>query len=364
MPIASLVAAARPNFMKLAPLLRALDDTTIESVVVHTGQHYDEPMSGAFFDDLGIRPPDLDLGIGSGTHAEQTAGVMVAFEQHLVERRPDVVVVFGDVNSTLACALAAAKLDIPVAHVEAGLRSGDWTMPEEINRVLTDRLSTWLFTPSADADENLLAEGIPAERTHLVGNIMIDTLLRFLPTARDRFGGIGARHGLVPGAYGVLTLHRPSNVDDPQTLQALLTALGNLATDVPLLWPMHPRTRASVLDRGISIPPGILTIDPLGYLDFVAVVDRSRIVLTDSGGLQEETSVLGVPCVTIRDNTERPVTCELGTNRLAGTDGASVVAAAREALARSWEPAEIPLWDGRTGERIAELLDTALGPGR
>jgi UDP-N-acetylglucosamine 2-epimerase (non-hydrolysing) len=331
--------------MKLAPLLRALDGTSIESVVVHTGQ---------------IRPPDLDLGIGSGTHAEQTAGVMVAYEQHLVERRPDVVVVFGDVNSTLACALAAAKLDIPVAHVEAGLRSRDWTMPEEINRVLTDRLATWLFTPSADADENLLAEGIPADRIHLVGNVMIDTLHRFLPRARDRFDAIGRKHGLTPHEYGVLTLHRPSNVDDPSKLQALLDALGSIASDLRLVWPMHPRTKASVLERGVSIPTGILTIDPLGYLDFVALVDRSRIALTDSGGLQEETSILGVPCVTIRDTTERPITCELGTNRLAGTEGGAVVAAAREALGRVWEPAEIPLWDGRAGERIAATLVDAL----
>ena len=360
MTVASLVAAARPNFMKLAPLLVALDKTQIESIVVHTGQHYDRRMSDTFFEDLGIRQPDINLGIGSGSHAEQTAGVMVAFERHLLEAQPDIVVVFGDVNSTVACALTAAKLGIPVAHVEAGLRSGDWRMPEEINRVLTDRLSQWLFTPSQDGDENLANEGIPADRVHLVGNIMIDTLLRFVPLARERFEKLSNGYGIEEKRYGVVTLHRPSNVDDPTHLRVLLDSLTTIAEDIPLLWPIHPRTRASMDRSDLPVPKNIIPTEPLGYLDFLSLVDGSAITLTDSGGLQEETSMLGVPCVTIRENTERPITCTLGTNRLVGVESDAIISAARDALATDWMPATIPLWDGLTGQRIAAILEDSL----
>ena len=314
-PKIAVVAAARPNFMKVGPIVPALQHRGAEVELVHTGQHYDERMSGGFFRDLGIPEPDVNLDIGSGSHAEQTAGVMVAFEAYLQKREIDAVVVVGDVNSTIACAIAAVKLGIPVAHVEAGLRSRDWNMPEEINRVLTDRISRWLFTTSADADANLESEGVPGEWVHLVGNVMIDTLLANIDRARERAVGTRADLGL-DGRYGVMTLHRPSNVDEAASLQALLGALGEIASDVPLVFPTHPRTANHLKDFGIDLPAGIRLIDPLGFLDFVGLVDGASIVLTDSGGVQEETSVLGVPCLTLRENTERPVTCELGTMSL------------------------------------------------
>jgi UDP-N-acetylglucosamine 2-epimerase (non-hydrolysing) len=312
-------------------------------------------MSEDFFAELRLPKPDVNLGVGSGTHAEQTAGVMVAYERHLADGDTDAVVVVGDVNSTIACALAAVKRHVPVAHVEAGLRSRDWTMPEEINRVLTDRISRWLFTTSADANENLDSEGVPPEWVHLVGNVMIDSLLTNLHRARQRGAAIRADLEL-QGAYGVLTLHRPSNVDGATSFQLLIDAIAEIAGDVPLVFPVHPRTAARLADSGISLPVNVLTVEPLRYLDFIGLLDGAQLALTDSGGVQEETSVLGVPCVTLRDNTERPITCELGTNRLVGTNPTAVRAGVEEALATARRPAEIPLWDGKAADRIASVL--------
>ena len=355
----TLVAAARPNFMKVGPVLRALDGRA-ETCLVHTGQHYDDHMSKVFFDELDIPRPDVNLGVGSGTHAQQTAAVMVEFEKHLLGAPTDAVVVVGDVNSTLAGALVAAKLGVPVAHVEAGLRSRDWTMPEEVNRVLTDRLSRWLFTPSDDADANLLAEGIEGDRVHRVGNVMIDTLLANLDRARARAMALCRELGGLEG-YAVLTLHRPGNVDDPPSLLRLLSAVAEAVPALPVLFPVHPRTSARLEGR-TDLPANLRRLAPLSYLDFVGLVDGAEIVLTDSGGIQEETSVLGVPCLTIRDTTERPVTCSLGTNRLIGTDPAAIGPAVREARGRPRRPAEIPLWDGKAGERIAGVLVDDLAP--
>lgn len=346
--------------MKVGPLVPALREAGATVELAHTGQHYDERMSAGFFRDLGIPEPDVNLEIGSGSHAEQTAGVLVAFERHLRERQADAVVVVGDVNSTIACAMAAVKLHVPVAHVEAGLRSRDWSMPEEVNRVLTDRISRWLFTTSADADENLAAEGVPGEWVHLVGNVMIDTLLANRDRARQRGDQVRERLDL-DDRYGLMTLHRPSNVDEASSLQALLGALSEIAADVPLLFPAHPRTAKQLAEFGVELPDGVRVVEPLGYLDFVGLMDGASIVLTDSGGIQEETSVLGVPCLTLRENTERPVTCELGTNRLVGTDPDAILDAARQALGGPSEPAEIPLWDGRAAERIADVLVGDLG---
>jgi len=355
----TLVAAARPNLMKVAPVMRALD-SRCQAELVHTGQHYDRNLSGGNLRDLDLPEPDLNMGVGSGTHSGQTAAVLVSFEQYLLEKRPGAVVVVGDVNSTLAAALAAAKLDIPVAHVEAGLRSWDWSMPEEINRVLADRLSRWLFTPSADADENLLAEGIPRDRVYRVGNVMIDTLLHALPRARQRSGSVAQRCDVGGRRYGLLTLHRPSTVDHAEPFNRVLEGVAAVATDIPLLFPMHPRTKKNLRQLGVRLPSGVSGIDPLGYLDFLSLMDRAAIVLTDSGGVQEETSMLGVPCLTLRANTERPVTVELGTNQVVGTDPAAIIEGAQFALSREWEPAQIPMWDGRAAERIADVLVTAL----
>lgn len=361
LPLVTVVAAARPNFMKVAPVITTLAGRS-RVHFVHTGQHYDPGLSGTFLEELNLPAPDVNLGVGSGSHAEQTAAVMVAFESDLLANRPDAVVVVGDVNSTLACALVAAKQQVPVAHVEAGLRSGDWSMPEEVNRVLVDRISTWLLTPSADADANLRAEGLPAERIHRVGNTMIDTLLTNLPRARE--AGATRRDELgLDGEYGIVTLHRPSNVDDPAMLAALLTALDEVAGALPLLMPLHPRTAAALTRHGVEVPGRIRTCGPLPYLEFIGLVAGARLVLTDSGGVQEETSVLGVPCLTLRTTTERPTTCELGTNRLIGVDPAAIVPASLAALDTPTRAAEIPLWDGRAGERTAEALLAGIAAG-
>ena len=354
-PRISVVAAARPNFMKVGPLIPALRERGAEVELVHTGQHYDEKMSAGFLRDLGIPEPDVNLEVGSGTHGEQTAGVLVAYEGYLMDRSIDAVVVVGDVNSTIACAMAAVKLRVPVAHVEAGLRSRDWNMPEEINRVLTDRISQWLFTTSADADENLAAEGVDPAGIHLVGNVMIDTLLANVDRARRRATAKRAELGL-RGRYGVVTLHRPSNVDEAEALQQLVDAISSVDDDLDVVFPAHPRTTARLAEFGVTLPSAIHTVEPMGYLDFVGLVDSAAIVMTDSGGIQEETSVLGVPCLTLRENTERPVTCELGTNRLVGTDPDAIVAEARRALASHTEPGDIPLWEGHAAGRIAEVL--------
>lgn len=341
--------------MKMAPILAALDGAGADTELVHTGQHYDHSMSGSFFDDLGLPLPDIHLAVGSGSHAEQTAGVLIAYERHLMDTKPDVVVVAGDVNATLGAALAATKLHIPVAHVEAGLRSGDWSMPEEVNRVLTDRMSQWLLTPSADADDNLRAEGIPSDRIHLVGNVMIDTLLRLLPEARNRFDVLAAKLAL-PTKYSVVTLHRPTNVDGEDALRRLVRLSESIADLVPVVFPVHPRTQRQLEKAGLTLGGRVNTTEPLGYLDFLALIDGSSLVVTDSGGIQEETSVLGVPCLTVRNSTERPITVTHGTNRVVGTDPDTVVGAAAEALERPRHAADIPLWDGKAAKRIAAVL--------
>jgi UDP-N-acetylglucosamine 2-epimerase (non-hydrolysing) len=352
------VAGARPNFMKVAPVVRELESRGVGVEIVHTGQHYDAAMSDVFFADLGLRAPDHHLGVGSGSQAEQVARVMTAFEALLADRRPDLVVVVGDVNSTMACALVTAKDSARLAHVEAGLRSRDWTMPEEVNRVVTDRVSDLLLAPSSDAVVNLEAEGVPRSSIHLVGNVMVDSLLMALERARA--GTTLADHGLEPGGYGLVTLHRPANVDDIDVLAGLLATLGHVARRLPLILPAHPRTKA-VLGRH-EVPDGVRIIDPLGYLDFVACEAAARLVLTDSGGVQEETTVLGVPCLTLRDNTERPVTITDGTNRLVGRDPERILAAVEEVLVDPPRGRRPPLWDGRAAARIADVL-VAEAPG-
>lgn len=355
------VAGARPNFMKIAPLLRELRVREgFEVVLVHTGQHYDAAMSERFFAELGIAAPDANLGVGSGTHAQMTAEVLRRMEPLLAEQRPDALVVVGDVNSTIAAALAAVKLDVPVAHVEAGLRSFDRSMPEEINRVLTDAISRWLFVTEPSGEANLLREGIAADRVHFVGNVMIDTLLSHLEEARKR--DTLDRLGLVEQGYGVLTLHRPSNVDDPAQLRGLFEVLEAIHEEIEVVFPVHPRTEAAI-ERGLEgRRPRLRLLEPLGYLDFLRLMADARLVLTDSGGIQEETTVLGVPCLTLRENTERPVTVSQGTNRIVGTDPATILAETRKILAGDVTPGAIPdRWDGRAAERIADVLERDLG---
>ncbi|MBZ0151228.1 MAG: UDP-N-acetylglucosamine 2-epimerase (non-hydrolyzing) [Planctomycetes bacterium] len=348
------IVGARPNFMKAAPLLGCLRRRGHQPLLVHTGQHYDANMSDAFFRDLGLPTPDRHLGIGSGSHAQQTARIIAAFEPVVLELAPDLVVVVGDVNSTLACTLVCSKLGIPVAHVEAGLRSRDRTMPEEINRLVTDCLADLLLTPSPDGDENLRAEGVPAEKIHHVGNIMIDSLVQHLDAARRC--DVVARLALPASGYGVVTLHRPSNVDDPATLAGILGALREISRDLPLVFPCHPRT-AGQLDRAGGAA-GLKVIEPLGYIEFLALVANSKLVLTDSGGLQEETTYHRIPCLTIRDNTERPITITQGSNVLAGTDPRRLVTLAREALAQPRQSRPVPaLWDGKTADRIVDVLE-------
>lgn len=352
------IVGARPNFMKMAPLIAAIERRggEITQTLVHTGQHYDEAMSASFFRDLGMPAPDINLEIGSGTHAEQTARVMLAFEPVLLEQKPDWVVVVGDVNSTIACALVASKLGVKIAHVEAGLRSFDRAMPEEINRILTDQLSDLLLTPSADGDANLLKEGIAPARIVRVGNVMIDTLLQ--QVARAQTSPILQQLELVPQQFGVVTLHRPSNVDEPETLRDILAALTEIASELPLIFPAHPRTQARLREFGVTLPPAIRVIDPLGYLDFLRLWGNAKLVLTDSGGLQEETTALGIPCLTLRENTERPITIEQGTNQLVGCDPAKIKETAFAVLRGELQLAgRVPeLWDGHAAERIVEAL--------
>ena len=348
------IVGARPNFMKVAPLIRRLKARGHVASLVHTGQHYDANMSDAFFRDLGMPDPDRHLGVGSGSHAQQTAKVMAAFEPIVQELAPDVVVVVGDVNSTLACTLVCSKLRIPVAHVEAGLRSRDRDMPEEINRLVTDCIADLLLTPSPDADENLRAEGVEDSRIVRVGNIMIDSLVDQLPRAED--SDVLERLGLNAGKYGVVTLHRPSNVDDPEVLSGILDALRDVAREVPLVFPCHPRTRAR-LEALPGGSDGLQLTEPLGYIDFMALVARSRIVLTDSGGLQEETTWHRIPCVTIRENTERPITITEGSNVLAGTDPTRIRDLSMQALQKPCGEHPTPsLWDGKTADRIIDAL--------
>lgn len=349
------VAGARPNFMKVAPLMWEVGRRAdVDAALVHTGQHYDRKMSELFFEELGIPEPDVNLGVGSGSHAVQTAEVMRRFEPVLLERRPDAVVVVGDVNSTIACALTAVKLGVPVAHVESGLRSFDRSMPEEINRILTDAISDWLFVSEPSGLENLRREGVPDGRVHLVGNVMIDSLL----ACRDRAerSTILEDLGLGGRPYAVLTLHRPANVDEPEVLDGLLRAIGRIGEELPIVFPAHPRTRAALEGRA-GPPPGLRLVEPQGYLDFLKLVAHARLVLTDSGGLQEETTVLGVPCLTLRENTERPATIDQGTNRLVGLNPGRIVEAALGVLGEARRPGRVPdLWDGRTAARIVDVL--------
>ncbi len=368
------VVGARPNFMKIAPIVHELKKfPAIEHCLVHSGQHYDELLSGNFFTDLGLPPPDVNLEAGSGSHAVQTAEIMKRLEPVLLDYRPDMVLVVGDVNSTIAAALTAVKLGIGVAHIEAGLRSFDMTMPEEINRKLTDAISSLLFVTEQSGVENLKREGVAAEKIFLVGNVMIDSLLRHREMAAkspilDRLAMRQNGSGCRP--YGVLTLHRPSNVDDARTLQGILSAVSALAAELPVFFPMHPRTRKNIESFGLlrhlansagQNDAGIVPLDPLGYLDFLSINDGARIVLTDSGGVQEETTVLGVPCLTLRENTERPATVEHGSNQLVGVDPERILAEARAILrqpARRFE--RPPLWDGEAASRIVAILRSHL----
>jgi len=351
------VVGARPNFMKVSPVLRALQSRgEFDQTLVNTGQHYDENMVQVFFDELDIPLPDVNLEVGSGTHAQQTARIMIQFEETVLEYEPNLVLVYGDVNSTVAAALVCSKVGIPVGHVEAGLRSFDRSMPEEINRVITDRISDILFTPSEDGDINLANEGVSKERVHRVGNVMIDTLVRLLPRAKGR--SIRSRLGIADtDPYAVVTLHRPSNVDGDTRLASLMSALGDIAEMVDVVFPVHPRTRRRIDSLAIDAPPRVRLVGPLGYLDFLALQQDAAVVVTDSGGIQEETTYLGVPCLTLRENTERPVTITLGTNTLVGTDPDHLPREVTRVLDGDGEETSIPaLWDGRAGERIATVL--------
>jgi UDP-N-acetylglucosamine 2-epimerase (non-hydrolysing) len=355
---------ARPNFVKMAPLVDALEARGAgQQLLVHTGQHYDARMSDEIFEDLGFRRPDFSLGVGSGSHGDQTGKVLIGFEEILIDHRPDVVVVAGDVNSTLACALAAAKLGIAVVHLESGLRSGDWTMPEEINRVLTDRLSDLLLTHSPEAEPNLASEGVDTTRVRYVGNTMIDSLRRFEATARTR--ARWTAYDVSEREYVLVTLHRPSNVDDPARLSAIVAGLCRLAERAPVIFPVHPRTRARLAEcsGGDRLARAdVSCVDPVGYLDFLSLQAGAGAVVTDSGGVQEETSALGVPCYTLRANTERPVTISHGTNVLLGDDPAALTQV--RPLERPPVPSAIPLWDGHAGERAADALLAAFPAAR
>lgn len=354
------IVGARPNLVKIAPLMRVMaKHPNIKPILVHTGQHYDEKLSDVFFRQMGIPSPDINLEVGSGSHAWQTAEILKRIEPVLLEEKPNLVLVVGDVNSTIAVSLAAVKLGQRVVHVEAGLRSFDRTMPEEINRILTDALADYLFVTEEDAIHNLLKEGRPRERIHLVGNVMIDALRQFLPIAQK--SKIGAQLGLLDGQgfipFAVLTLHRPSNVDSLPTLEKLLGAIDSVAEELPVIFPVHPRTQQRLTDSGAKHHPRLRLILPIGYLDFLCLLERARIVLTDSGGIQEETTALGVPCLTLRENTERPITITEGTNQLVGQDPAKILSATRQILSGDTKPGRIPkLWDGHAAERIVEIL--------
>ena len=385
----ALVVGARPNFMKIAPIIKAiatynnschLSPVTIHHLLVHTGQHYDYEMSKVFFEDLELPEPDIYLGIGSGTHAEQTGKVMIEFEKVLFKEKPDLVIVVGDVNSTLACALASGKLDIRVVHVEAGLRSFDRTMPEEINRLLTDQISDFLFTPSPDANRNLKKEGIPEEKIFLVGDVMVDSLLYNLEKAKKstilkRLGlqkGLSTANCVLTTDYCLLTLHRPSNVDDKGSFLRIINALTEISKHIPIIFPIHPRTKKQIESFGFgdyftnsmtndlrltTNDSGIRCVDPLGYLDFLNLMMHSKFVMTDSGGMQEETTVLGIPCLTLRDTTERPITISQGTNVLVCSDTQKIIDEAFKILDGKGKRGNRPeMWDGKAAERIIEVL--------
>jgi len=364
--VIDLVAGARPNFIKLAPVVRAFkacipsaDAGKFSWRIVHTGQHYDPGMNDVFFSELGIPRPYVHLGVGSGSHGAQTARIIERYEKHLLKSQPVGTMVFGDVNSTAACALAAVKLGIPVMHVEAGLRSFDRSMPEEINRMVTDILSDLLFVSEPSGIENLKREGISDTKMHLVGNVMIDTLVHELP--RARLSDIQSRLDLRSGEYGLITLHRPSNVDDPGVLKRLLDLFVKLSQMVPMVFPIHPRTRKAMEGNGfhkiLHANKTIKSIPPISYRDNLCLMSGARVVLTDSGGIQEETSYLGIPCLTLRENTERPITVSLGTSRLVGNDPEKVMQGFQDVLRGTWPKGNpIPLWDGKAGERIVKIL--------
>ena len=348
------MVGARPNFMKAAPVMRALADQT-QQILVHSGQHYDFNMSDVFFQELGIPAPDFNLQVGSGSHAQQTAEIMKLFEPVALEQRPDLVLVYGDVNSTLAAALVCAKLLVPIGHVEAGLRSFDRTMPEEVNRILTDQVSDFLFTPSRDGDQNLAHEGVAPEKIHLVGNVMIDTLIRMLPKSQE--------HSMrdLPERYAVVTLHRPSNVDDLEWLGAMIQTLEEVSHDIQVLFPIHPRTRQRLVEAGLGNgrDNGLRLLKPLSYLEFLALESRATVVITDSGGIQEETTYLRVPCLTVRENTERPATVEAGTNVLVGRNIDRIRSEIARILSGDKKQGQVPpLWDGCAAQRIAEIITT------
>jgi UDP-N-acetylglucosamine 2-epimerase (non-hydrolysing) len=357
----TIVAGARPNFMKIAPIIRAIRQANLQGAglefrLVHTGQHYDKKMSQDFFDQLGIPEPDANLAAGGGTQAEQTAAIMIGFERELMAHPTDLVMVVGDVTSTMACAITARKLCIKVAHVEAGIRSGDWRMPEEVNRIVTDSISDWFFTTSESAGQNLIRSGVSPDAIFFVGNTMIDTLHQqmdaFMPPA------LWQESGLISGRYLVMTLHRPSNVDDPQTLRSIIDILEEKLEGIPVVFPVHPRTRANFERFGLSTRNIILS-EPLSYLEFNYLVKHAKGVITDSGGITEETTVMGIPCITLRDSTERPETCTIGTNELIGNDPSKLREAIDQLLSGRWKKGGIPpLWDGRAAERIVSQLVT------
>ncbi len=361
--LVDIIAGARPNFMKIAPIIRAIEGRRaigghLRHRLVHTGQHYDARMSGDFFRQLGIPDPDHNLEVGSGTQGQQTAAIMTRYEQLLMERKPEVCIVVGDVTSTMACAITAQKMHVPVAHVEAGIRSGDWSMPEEINRMATDSITNWFFTTSEHANRNLRGLGVADDRIFFVGNTMIDTLLANL--GRLQPPPFWESQGLMPGGYLVVTLHRPSNVDDPENFARLIHSIARLSRGLPVVFPVHPRTAKTLQLMG-GLPETIRPVEPQPYLEFNYLVKHAKAVITDSGGITEETTVLGVPCMTLRDSTERPETVEIGSNELLGTDPAALGPALERLFSNAWKASSIPpLWDGRAGERIVTCLERLL----
>jgi UDP-N-acetylglucosamine 2-epimerase (non-hydrolysing) len=355
------IVGARPNFMKVGPVIRAMDKyPRLNQVLVHTGQHYDENMSQVFFKQLDLPEPDVNLGVGSGRQGIQTARIIERFEEYAISFSPDLLMVYGDVNSTMATSIVAAKLGIKIAHVEAGLRSNDRGMPEEINRIITDNLADVLFTPSNDANENLLKEGINNDKIHLIGNVMIDTLVNLLPQAEKIWEDISRKIGITNGNYGVVTLHRPSNVDNPEELKNILNTICRLSQKMPIVFPIHPRTLKLINNMDISYEQknSLHITEPMGYLEFLALQKYSNFVITDSGGLQEESSFLGVPCFTVRKNTERPITVTNGTNMLVGDDMDLLYSSVEHVMGNSQIRTEpIPLWDGNAGKRIAAIIE-------
>ncbi len=355
------IVGARPNFVKMAPIAKEIERTAFADFkLVHTGQHYDDSMSKVFFDELGMPKPDIWLGVGSASHSKQTARIMSKLEDVMIDEGPDLVIIVGDVNSTLAASLVCAKMGIKLAHVEAGLRSFDTDMPEEINRIIADRLSDLLFVTEKSGMTNLEKEGIRSENAYLVGNVMVDSLLNNITKAEST--GIIKSLSL-DGPYALMTIHRPSNVDDPMNFAKIIDILESVSSKIPVVFPLHPRTRKRMEEYGLQLDnPNIISTPPLGYLDFLNLMNESTVVLTDSGGIQEETSVLGVPCLTLRENTERPITVELGTNEIVGLDKGKILACVRDILTGSWKKGEIPpLWDGKASERIVQTIRDKYG---